>query len=1017
MNIFISMKVKSLIVLMMFSLALLIIAISIRNASASSPPPMGDWIVDDTTTVSDETVVVTGNITITGHLKLQNSVIYMNCSYPAQYSIIVENEGFLEIVNSKIDALNKTYIGVIKEDGKIVIINSTISNYGKDKIGIQIRTSDATISNSYFINSTCGLNILNSTIVQNSTFFNCTYGIISTSNITVRNTSFIECSEVALYCINSTVIIENCNFSMNKKYGVRVNTSKVIARDSIFLKNYMAFEIEDSIGNLYNCKFEDNNERAVAAWFSEIFMDYVSVNDSYRIAFFSYSSKCYINLSHLEGEMYDAYLDMNSYVETLNVTFGKFGVYFKDYKSVWKASWYISVQVVWWSSLMPVENATVIIENITGHVVYSGKTNKNGIIENVRLAGYMMDKRDFKPFYPYNLTASREGIIGKTNFNLTKPISIIIMLDDVPPMLETTNLKNNDYVNKTLFNLEGVAWDNETGLRVVEVMVDSDKWKKANGTSYWNITLNLSEGFHTLKVRTFDFANNSVQIVLNLIVDITPPPLTVTSPLNGTITRENMTQIVGKSEGGAIVIINGTLVEINNITGEFTKTVVLEEGLNVFIVVAKDKAENQNVVIIHVTLDTRLYPFEIIPGNGTYLNTTNATFSGVIEKNATMTVNGKYVPVINGTFKFNLTLQEGNNTLLIQCIDVVGNVLSVKLTVFLDTTHPILNITYPPSEIYYTRNRRLVITGWVEENSEVFFNGRRVLLNNWNFSKTLTLDDGENIFTIVAVDKAGNANKVVLIVILDRIPPYINITKPKNGDETTSEIITVEGYTEPNATVEVNEKTTYADYEGHFKISIHLKKIGNNTIEVRVIDKAGNKGVKRIVVIRKEVPPLLTPLQIAAIIIGLIVVAFLFAVAYDTKKKTGHWGLQQPDWLKISKRERKIPREKITDERIEMEVGREDRIHEKVEEVMDVEEEHDEVQISMEKEELDEKFTTTTERIEEREMKEDVEFKVEEKDEDDKTEVKKHENESSGESEEAISWEEGEEHKSDEGSS
>jgi len=90
----------------------------IRAIIGTPPPPSGDWIINETTTVRDSTIIVNGSIIIneTGALVLDNSSIYMNLSADGEHWIDVY--GTLALYQSLITAYdinNNYYIRVLVE--------------------------------------------------------------------------------------------------------------------------------------------------------------------------------------------------------------------------------------------------------------------------------------------------------------------------------------------------------------------------------------------------------------------------------------------------------------------------------------------------------------------------------------------------------------------------------------------------------------------------------------------------------------------------------------------------------------------------------------------------------------------------------------------------------------------------------------------------------------------------------------------------------------------------------------
>lgn len=94
---------------------------------------------------------------------------------------------------------------------------------------------------------------------------------------------------------------------------------------------------------------------------------------------------------------------------------------------------------------------------------------------------------------------------------------------------------------------------------------------------------------------------------------ITPPPspeptpkpeffLTVTEPADNSIINTDKVEVGGRTSPGAVVSVNGELVEVDE-EGNFTMMVVLEEGPNIIEVIASDLEGNEEsriLVVIYV---------------------------------------------------------------------------------------------------------------------------------------------------------------------------------------------------------------------------------------------------------------------------------------------------------------------------------------------------------------------------------------------------------------------------------
>jgi Glucodextranase, domain B len=83
------------------------------------------------------------------------------------------------------------------------------------------------------------------------------------------------------------------------------------------------------------------------------------------------------------------------------------------------------------------------------------------------------------------------------------------------------------------------------------------------------------------------------------VVDVTPPPLTITSPEDGSTMEEKTVEFVGVTEAGATVTAGPYQAQVDE-EGNWRITLVLSAGGNQARFVARDAAGNQTTVVITV---------------------------------------------------------------------------------------------------------------------------------------------------------------------------------------------------------------------------------------------------------------------------------------------------------------------------------------------------------------------------------------------------------------------------------
>ncbi len=79
-------------------LLIVVLVLPVNIAEAQTPlPPAGDWIIDDTTVIENETIVLRGNLIVRdgGVLTLRNCEVYIHCNFPGHRAIEVEEGGEL----------------------------------------------------------------------------------------------------------------------------------------------------------------------------------------------------------------------------------------------------------------------------------------------------------------------------------------------------------------------------------------------------------------------------------------------------------------------------------------------------------------------------------------------------------------------------------------------------------------------------------------------------------------------------------------------------------------------------------------------------------------------------------------------------------------------------------------------------------------------------------------------------------------------------------------------------------
>jgi Glucodextranase, domain B len=358
----------------------------------------------------------------------------------------------------------------------------------------------------------------------------------------------------------------------------------------------------------------------------------------------------------------------------------------------------------------------------------------------------------------------------------------------------------------------------------------------ANGSFTQSYT--LADGTHTFAVVATNGAGLSSSVSTTVTVDTTAPLVLISTPLPGSLTNDPTAQVIGSTEPGASVVVDGVAAAVSA-GGDFSVAIPLQEGVNTIRAVATDPAGNTASASVTVTLDTIPPPLTLTSPAAGYTNRSAVVVSGSTEAGATVTVDGAPVSVGgSGAFTTTLTLTDGSHTLVVVATDGAGNQATTSVAVIVDSTPESVAITSPVTGSSVS-TPSIVVTGTAEIGSTLVVNGYPVALGTGGaFSVELPLAEGLNTITATATDPAGNTASASVTVTLDTVPPPLNLSSPTAGYANRSDVA-VSGSTEPGATVTVDGTPVTVTGAGTFTTTLTLSD-GTHTIVAVATDAAGN---------------------------------------------------------------------------------------------------------------------------------------------------------------------------------
>ena len=333
-----------------------------------------------------------------------------------------------------------------------------------------------------------------------------------------------------------------------------------------------------------------------------------------------------------------------------------------------------------------------------------------------------------------------------------------------------------------------------------------------SGTT-WSYPVSLAQGANTINVTAKRPSGASASATMDITLDNIPPTLTVSALADKSNTGNQVQNITGMVSDSNLqgVAINGEAVPVVNNT--FSSAVSLNPGTNLVILEAEDLAGNSIAETRVINFDTSKPVITITgPADNLCTNKNVVTFSGSVDKEATVTVGG--IPALMDDTRWNATvfLSEGFNTIEVIAVDHGGNSSSLKRTIILDFAVPEVCVSGPGQDLA-TNKPLLVFTGAVGGASKVSvsysINGAesvpvRAAKGKYGFQINFPAE-GVYRVAVTAVDAAGNSSRSVRTVVYDTTVPELTVAA---GNTPASS--TLNGTVEPGAMVTVTDKNGIA---------------------------------------------------------------------------------------------------------------------------------------------------------------------------------------------------------------
>ena len=315
---------------------------------------------------------------------------------------------------------------------------------------------------------------------------------------------------------------------------------------------------------------------------------------------------------------------------TTTVTSVEFKVFVKNRAGLWRN---ITVSQVDVSIIKPENNSWINSRTITV------EWNVIALLDidhfELYLDGKCIDENIPSNINQYLIKLPSEGkfnitVVAILKNGVSDTSSVIIYVDTIPPEINIISPANNTYVKGTITVKVEIG---DKNIHKIELYVDKlliDEKGISGNLTYtfdWDTTT-ISDGYHKLRAIVFDKANNSAEAEVIIHIDNTKPMINIISPQNNSFVREIVkitAEIVETNIKSIVILIDDKMVGIWNTTGRIEvlwNTTQYLDGQHVIKIIATDKLDNENSVVIKVIVDNTLpkiinieYPTEADTGS------------------------------------------------------------------------------------------------------------------------------------------------------------------------------------------------------------------------------------------------------------------------------------------------------------------------------------------------------------------------------------------------------------------
>ena len=390
----------------------------------------------------------------------------------------------------------------------------------------------------------------------------------------------------------------------------------------------------------------------------------------------------------------------------------------------------------------------------------------------------------------------------------------------------------------------------------------------------------LQDGTYTVRATADDGLGNTASDAITVTIDTVAPAVAIEAPVDGEILGDPSPPIEGTSEPGVQVVlevrdVNDMIVLSDMISADAngawstTPATPLADGDYTATATATDAAGNFSEDSVGFTIDTTPPSVSIdVPQDGAVSDMRDVTVAGTTEPGAQVAVeiadaDGNVIQTTEVTaddmgdwsVDTEMPLTDGDYTATATATDEAGNSSSQTSTFSIDSEDPNLSIQSPqPDEVLAESQPTIQGTSDPDATITIVVDGGEPVevttddMGNWSYTPEDPLADGEHTVEVTATRPNGRESSASVSFVVDTTAPEVTVTAPGQDAVLNTTSPTIEGTSEPGATVEIFIDgelvgTVTADEDGNWSYTLEEDQAledGEHTATAQATDAVGN---------------------------------------------------------------------------------------------------------------------------------------------------------------------------------